>query len=427
LGDRDGRANGRRTGRHRSPALLLSVLLAAVTALALLGAAATLTRPPAALVPPASAAETANAALVARFYDAADQVLRTGDTAALQPVVAADGDGALTGYLATLAQLHAACPACVLDAETIVVTGEWAAARVVARGSGPATFLGLPLTGPPVVWTSHDLVRIAAGTIAEVRSQAAPIPAIRPLAVEVPVPMPLGLVLVEVAHLTLQPGARLTFAPAPGPVLVAAEAGTLTLDAGGDGPPAALGVGEPVVLAAGGAHDLVNRGAVPGEALAVAIFPFVASNKSIVASNQGLETLLPRDLWRGAVGDGVTIRLVGAGTALVPGGTAQLSAGWLDLPAGAAIGGHAAGTVEVIAVAAGVVALTATSPELRLAHTELLAPAAGHLSAGEARVPGQEAVLAAGDAASVLGGTVDEVRSRDGRPARLLLVRLVLA
>ncbi len=133
------------------------------------------------------------------------------------------------------------------------------------------------------------------------------------------------------------------------------------------------------------------------------------------------------DLWRAAVGDGVTIRLVGSGMALVSDGTARLSAGWLDLPAGAAIGAHAAGTVEVIAVAAGVVALTATSPDLWLAHTELLEPTAGHLTAGGWRVQGQEAVLEAGETASVQGGTVHEVRSRDGRPASLLLVRLVLA
>jgi predicted ester cyclase len=424
LGGRSGPANGRRSGTHRSPALLLAVPLATVTALALLWSAATLTRPPAALVPSAQAADDANAEVVRRFYDAANRVLRTGDAAALGDVVApAGGDGALAGYLATLAGLRAACPDCVLDAETIVVAGEWAAARVVARGSAPPTFLGLPLAGPPVVWTAHDLVRIAAGTVAEVRSQADPIAAVCPLAAEVAVPTPAGPVIVQVAHLTLQPGARLAFGPAPGPVLVAAEAGTLALgavgsDAGGDDRPAALGAGDAVVLAAGGAHELVNQGAVPGDALAVAIFP-------LAASDPARAILTPVDLWRAAVGDGVAIRLVGSGMALVPGGTARLSAGWLDLPAGAAIGAHAAGKVEVIAVAAGAVALTATSPDLRLAHTELLEPAAGHLTAGDARVRGQEAVLEAGEAASVHGGTVHEVRGRDGRPARLLLVRLV--
>src|SRR5215218_7625525 len=184
----------------RRAMLPLTVLLATVTAIALLWTAATLTRPTAALVPSAQAAD-ANAALVSRFYDAANQVLRTGDTAAFQTVVASSGDGALAGYVATLARLRAACPDCVLDAETIVVAGEWATARVVARGSPPPTFFGLPLAGPPVVWTVHDLVRIEAGKVAEHRSQADPIAAARPLAVDVSVPMPLGPVIVEVAHL----------------------------------------------------------------------------------------------------------------------------------------------------------------------------------------------------------------------------------
>src|SRR5262249_36216902 len=151
-----------------------------------------------------------------------------------------------------------------------------------------------------------------------------------------------------------------------------------------------LGAGESVVVPAGTVRELSNRGSVPAEALAVAVFPLSASSQDHIV-------LSPTDVWLAAVADGVTGRIVGTRMApFPPGQRALLSAGWRAPPAGAGVGHHAAGTVEVIAVEAGVVAVTATGADFRLAHTELVNPTAGHLTAGDARALGREVVLEAG-------------------------------
>jgi predicted ester cyclase len=413
--------------------LPLTVLLATVTAIALLWSAAILTRPTAGSAPAASAARAANAEVVRRFYAAADRALQIGDDSALRAIVApgfvahsssATEDSSLSAYVRRLDALRAACPDCTLDAEAIVVDGDRAAARVVARGAWPRTFLGLPLAGPPVAWTAHDLLRIADGKVAEHASRTDPIAAPQPLFEDVPVLMPGGPVVVQVTHLTLQPGSRLALGATSGPILVAAASGSLSLSVASELPvhPSGrdLGAGESVVVPAGIGHQLANRGSVPVEALAVAVFTAYSSDPAQVV-------LSPTDVWRDAVADGATIRIVGTRMALFPiGQTARLSAGWLDLPAGAGIGPHQTATVELIAVAAGVVAVTATGVDFRLSHTEILDPTAGHLTAGDARARGEAVVLEAGESATGQGGSVDDLRSHQGQPARLLLVRLVL-
>ncbi len=412
----------------RRAMLPLTVLLATVTAIALLWSASTFTRQSAGLAPAASAAADANTEVVRRFYAAADLALRFGDDSALRAIVApgfvahgapASADTSLAAYLRFLGALRAACPDCGLDADTIVVEGDLAAARVVVRGSWPREFLGLPLTGPPVVWTAHDLLRIADGKVAEHASRADAIAVPQPLVAHAPVPVPGGPVIVEVAQFTLQPGARLALGATSGPILIVAS-GSLRLRVA-SAPPAALGAGEPVVVPASISHELANQDSVPVDVLAVAVF-------SLSGSDPARDFLTPAKVWRDAVADGVTIRLLGTRLALFPlGRTALLSAGWLDLPAGAVIGRHTTGTVELIAVAAGVVTVTATGAEVRLAHTEPLDPAAAHLDAGDARSRGEAVVLEAGESASADGGTIHDIRTRQGQPARLLVVRLVLA
>ena len=157
----------------RRPAIpLLTCVLATVTALALLGAATTL-RPPPVATNPAGASR----AVVHRFYDAVNDVLRTGDASALDAVVAAylvthpgalpDTHSGLPGLERHLAALRASYPALRLTVEDLIVEGDRAVARVRSAGVAPGEFLGLPLadTSPP--WGTVDLLWLADGRIAE--------------------------------------------------------------------------------------------------------------------------------------------------------------------------------------------------------------------------------------------------------------------
>lgn len=151
-------------------------VLALVTAVALLRASALVAQAPR-RDQPARATEAA----VRGFYDAVNQILRTGDLAALDAAVAPDlvvhapqtgGTTDRDGLARRLVAARAVFPDASLVVEDVVANGDRAMARVAVRGGEVGGFAGIPLRGnrwfgersmrfasPPGGWSS-----IGAGT-----------------------------------------------------------------------------------------------------------------------------------------------------------------------------------------------------------------------------------------------------------------------
>ncbi len=160
--------------RTRSPgqsfALLLTVGLALATVLALLGVGLALAEPP----PAPSTGEAA--AVVARFYDAANAVLLTGDPTALDRVVdpgfvdrapAAGVTPDRAGLARSLLALRAAHPGAQLDVADLVAAGDRAVAKVGVRDAAGWRGIGLPLCRAPSLWGPFEALRVAGGRVIE--------------------------------------------------------------------------------------------------------------------------------------------------------------------------------------------------------------------------------------------------------------------
>lgn len=223
----------------RRQVLLMTCLLSLITSVALLAAGALVAAPTRVTGPhsaPSDAAEL-NAALVRRFYDAVNATLATGDPAPLSALVAADfADRAAPpgqaptrdGLLHNLRGLRATFPTLWLVVEDVRARGDWVLARVRAEGVGHGEFLGLRFSGGPAVRTGLDVYRVTGGTIAE-RFATAGWPILPQPLVQVPLPEPPHEVLLRLARFTFAPGARQPAAGSLGPLLVAVEVGTLTV------------------------------------------------------------------------------------------------------------------------------------------------------------------------------------------------------
>lgn len=185
----------------------------------------------------ARSADDAGAALIRRFYAAANEVLRTGDAAALGDLVApglvehptrAGLPGGRDGLVAALRSARAAAPALLLVVDEATSQGDRVTAVLHAEGVSEAAFLGIPLGAAYAPWGSIDVFRIADGAIAEhwgVPVPAATFASLAEATVAIP-PAPVRALRVE--RRTYPPGARDT-AEADGPVLLLAERGTLTV------------------------------------------------------------------------------------------------------------------------------------------------------------------------------------------------------
>ena len=136
----------------------LAALLAAATALALLRAAAVVSP-----LPPAPDPSAATAAVVRRFYAAANAAL-AGDARPLAAVLAPDGEAA--GLPERLAALRDAHPALRLLPEEVVADGEGAVAWM--RMAGEAAGAPLVAHSPDGDGRWLDRFRVRDGRVAEV-------------------------------------------------------------------------------------------------------------------------------------------------------------------------------------------------------------------------------------------------------------------
>ncbi len=167
-----------------------SVLFSATIALSLatavgMFAAAIVLRPP-----PLSASTTDGAEVVHRFYDAINAVLRTGDPAALDTIVAPHFTmhGAFVavspdrgGLVRQLVATSAVAPDLQLEIEELAVAGDRALAHLARTSGAGAAFLGIPFATTPVFWGRFDALRIDGGQVVELWSGEESVPLLEPL------------------------------------------------------------------------------------------------------------------------------------------------------------------------------------------------------------------------------------------------------
>jgi predicted SnoaL-like aldol condensation-catalyzing enzyme len=343
---------------HR-PAFLGAILaVCLVTAAAMIAAALLLQPAPI----PAAATTTGRSAVVERFYDAANEVIATGDRAALDAVVAPDfvardplpgagpGRDGLADYLVTL---HRIDPSLRLTPERMVADGDLAVARVTVSSERDPVSLG-GVVSQSVPWGRVDVFRIAGEAIVERWSETDGATLVRPLAeglLEFPVP---SSRVVTVERIVLAPGAAWQDR-AGGPDALYLEDGTLR-----------VAMSTSFVDGNANARDHRDIDTTPAVSLAVGQSLAVPPDSGFLVTNNGPRAakLVVVDFAVPAVagGDappaefplGVTGRTLAGDVAVeVPIGAAALSIGEVDLAPAAQLSLSAADGPILAAVDAG--------------------------------------------------------------------------
>jgi predicted ester cyclase len=273
---------------RRSGILLLCLLLATATGLALLGIGLTLAAPT-----PRVAPSNGSPLVLDAFVAALNDALRTGDDGPLRaatapgfvdhgPMPGAETD--LDGLMDSLHALRATYPGLRLSVEEQRVAGDRIFARVAARGQRRPSFLGLTLPPEAAAWSTLELLRIEDGKIAERWNDAGPVDLYQPLTGR-PLEVHLGgREVVTLARLTLSADASISWLPLSGPALVVVERGAVAVRAiagwevergGGEDEPVESGREE--VLNAGdaarlsGTEVVLRGGAVPASVLVATV------------------------------------------------------------------------------------------------------------------------------------------------------------
>ena len=264
------------------------VVLAVLTALALMATAAALRMPDA---PPvsATAADAANRALTYRFYEAANVVIASGEPADLTALVAEDfvdttaepdSEPDRETLVDRLLILHITAPDLRLAAEAVAAAGEIAVAQIRVDGAVAPLLGGHRLDVGWIPWGPVDVFRIVDGRIVERRGPPLdPVSFFSDLQLQATLDLPSpDLQTLTVARITLEPGARYAAPILDGPRLMLAESGAVNLETT-SGPlsqvpkvsPHPLAGGEHVTLAARTGVVVTNQGTTPAVLLDIAI------------------------------------------------------------------------------------------------------------------------------------------------------------
>ncbi len=205
---------------------------------------------------------------VQAFYAAANEVIATGQLAALDAIVAPHfvdraplpgmrpGREGLEDYLLAL---HATVPALKLVAEPVLAVDDRGMARVAIEGLQQEPPLAGTIVGLPVPWGPVDLFRVAGDKIVERWTHVDGLSLVRPLALstlELAIPTPRHISLKRVS---LEPGA--TWRPiAPGPEVLVVEKGVVHIDSGSGLQGTKLASGQALSLAPGSDLQVTNLG-----------------------------------------------------------------------------------------------------------------------------------------------------------------------
>ena len=219
-------------------------------------------------------------ATVHAFYAGSNGVLRTGDPASLEALLApgllehADRPGLPSGrdglmrYLTMLREAH---PTLRFEVEEVLASGEFVSVRVTARAPDSAD---LPdgSSAQTVSWHGVDVFRVRDGLVAERWTGSDAPSLVQSLARMTLDHWPKGTSMMAAARLTFARHAEVREVALPGPGLVVVEGGTLAVR--GAGEEQVLGAGEVGAFPSGtGALSLRNAGTDQMVALAVAWLP----------------------------------------------------------------------------------------------------------------------------------------------------------
>jgi predicted SnoaL-like aldol condensation-catalyzing enzyme len=363
--------------RHRA-FLPLAIVLALVSGVVLAETRLVLLAPNVSLG--ADARVAANAALVRRFYAAANSAITTGEVASFDGIVAADfidhaarplvtADRA--GLIRSLRALHATAPSTRLAVLDLLSQQDRVAALIRIEGSEDTTFLDLPVATNQL-WGAVDVFRIAAGHIVEHWDDQVGPALFQPLLdVTVPVQKPTRKTI-TLERWTYAPDTSETGTTDFGLLVVLGDAGTLTIDVdarsrvparlGTDGvnemanlhrtiPPEATAKvrpGEALVVPQSRWFTIRNDGESPAVALVVrAVVPTPQTGPA----STGAETTPP----------GIEhVKLAGGLAVNLPEAETTVGIGRMGLAHGAAPPPHRVNIAELVAVEAGTMAVAVT-------------------------------------------------------------------
>lgn len=395
----------------RACLILATMVLATLTAVALLAAGETL-RPSG---PSASGDRVAESrAAILAYYDAVNGVLASGDPAPLAAVLAWDyaepdvagmfpsGSEAL---IEKLGSLRATAPGLRLDVDWLVAESDRVAARVRVSGGDPAAFLSLALQRTRL-WGPVDIFRVANGLVAE-RASAGDRPTLPELLVWAPVTLPPPAErVVTMSRVSLEPGGWRRDPAASGPRLIVVEAGEVAVTVAADGAPAALpgvdamtlGAEEWRIVPEGAASAVRNAGSTPAEFLEVLVAASAAQPGSAAPTVEGATTRL----------------LAGGQAATTPTGPAVLAVGRATFPPGSTLAWTESADVVLLVVEEGALAFV----------TEGDAAWVSRAAGGVGRAAGL-ATLTAGDGALIGARAGTELHNASDEQAQVVIVTLL--
>lgn len=438
---------------RRSSIPLFAVVLAVVTAIALLRAAQAIT----AGIPDGDSLAT-NRTLAYRFYEGVNDALRTGDATHVSTLVTDDytepdqlgGQPGPAALRRRLTALHTSHPDLELVVTDVLVRRNIVVARLHVRGGTDATFLGASLPATPAPWGPIDILRVEHGRIAERRGGDSLAPDLAPLWTATVVDPPV------VGHLALT---RLTFAPGattadlrnPGPALIAVESGALTIttvDTTAPNPetvanalgqnsdqrqrPIALGPGVPLALPVAVPYALRNDGSTPVVAFTLAFFPPVRGERAAAAFPPAealsvallLHGIVPAPGSIGAVTTrGIDGRYLAGGSFYgMPARSSVLNGGRATLAPGGSLPLPSTPSTTLIVVESGTGELAIAKGLAQTRH-DATAPIVSLASSDDPTL-GQTAALADGGAAFLPPDAGGTLRNTGQRPLQALMIRI---
>lgn len=448
----------------RAVFLPATCLLALATGVALLVLVWTI-NPPDAPVLAAAAPSADGLATVHAFYAAANDTLRTGDSAALDRILAPDlvehadrpgGRPGRKGLIQYLGTLRGAYPTLRFEVAAVLANGDLVTARVKARVLGSNAPVD-GLASDDESWIGVDVFRVVDGLVAERWSGSDAQSLVQPLA-RVPLDRwSPGVSVMAAARLTVAPGAEVSGIALLGPGLMVVEAGALAVRGSGEaqvfrgvnesvtlplvvvpqGTEHVLGLRDVVVFPTGiGALSVRNYGSEPVVALAVAWFPSLdggaaAAGPAGEAGQRGTTmatlagggltvAMLPSvDGGHPLDSPGITVTPLGSlgriREAQVPPGRVVVALDRVILGPGTSLPARAATGPTVLAVETGVVGL------VPVRETARLRSGIGRDTMASA---GSEATLAEGDSASWDAGGVALLRGWHDSPGSALLLAI---
>jgi hypothetical protein len=421
---------------RRSLAWPLSIVLAVVT-----GAALSQMAGPVTASFPATAQSDATATVARHYYEAINEVLRTGDPSALDSAVAAElvEHAALPGATADrsglgqyLAAVHAFAPKARILVTDLTAVGDRAIATVTMQGLDQQSFLDASFATAPIVWGRTDVVRVVDRRVVEHWSDTAGIVSLEALdsiPTGTPLPAEPGLAFERV---TFRPGDHAE-GSARETRLLRLESGTLTVSIDADSAepafvtvgtddatagtprPAAAGAtltlssGDSVALPISSAYTIRNDGVVAATALAVAVYAADEPSRSAPPADPALPA--PLSPWPVELG---VQSLVGGTAHGLAEGRATARLGRVTLAPGAALPPLATSGSLLLSVETGSADYAATNGAAWVRN--------GTNGASQEMTTG---LLAAGDGALLSAGVAITFRNTGDVPAVVWLLTLV--